>query len=146
MGNCKLVIFNLNGENFGIEITQVDTIIEPMEIFKIPSTPIFIEGLINLRGKVYTVFNLRKKFNLPTKEFDDNTKIIIVNVDSTMVGLIVDEVMEIATFDENNIESAPQSILSLDRKFINGIAKKDEKIVLILDLNRIISLNEEATV
>ncbi len=66
----QLVIFNVNNESFGVEITQVKEIIRPMDIYKIPNTPDYIEGLINLRGKVHTVFNLRKKFNLPDKSFE----------------------------------------------------------------------------
>ena len=140
MAGKQLVIFNLNNESFGLEITQVDQIVPPSEIFKVPNTPDFVEGLINLRGKVYTIFNLRKKFNLPAKELDESTKIIIVKQDSVSVGFIVDEVNEIITFEESDIENTPQAITGLDRKFLSGIAKKDSKLVLILDLNQVISV------
>jgi purine-binding chemotaxis protein CheW len=143
MANRQLVILNLNEEDFGVEITQVDSIIKMQEIYKVPNTPPFIEGLINLRGKVYTVFCLRKKFGMPDKPFDGNTKIVIVNVNSIMVGFIVDEVKEILTFEEADVEPAPDFIKELDRKYLTGVAKKGDKIVLILDLKQVLSLDEQ---
>lgn len=138
----QFVIFNLNQENFGVEITEVKEIIKPVQIYKVPNTPEYIEGLINLRGKVHTVFNLRKKFSLPAREFDDNTKIIVVNVNSIMVGFIVDEVNEIIRVEDEDIEAAPQDITALNRRYISGIAKISEKIVILLDLARVLSAEE----
>ena len=142
----QLVIFKINDEDFGVEITQVKEIIKPMDIYKVPNTPDFIEGLINLRGMVHTVFNLRKKFNLPVKDFDDNTKIIIVNVNDLMVGFIVDEVNEIIRVDEENIEKTPQSVTTLDQKYLNGVAKFDDRLILLLDLTKVLSSSEESEV
>lgn len=143
MASHQFVIFNINGENFGVGITQVKEIIKPMEIYKVPNTPKYIEGLINLRGKVHTVFNLRKKFNLPSIEFDENTKIIIVGVNSMMIGFIVDEVDEIVRVDDEDIETTPQAITSDNSKYVTGVAKINEKIILILDLSKALSLKEE---
>jgi purine-binding chemotaxis protein CheW len=144
MASRQLVIFNINDESFGVEITQVKEIIKPMDIFKVPNTPDFIEGLINLRGKVHTVFNLRKRFNLPSKALDDSTKIIIVNVNSMMVGFIVDEVNEIVRIEDESIENAPKVITSLNRKYISGVAKIGERIILLLDLSLVLTVEEEA--
>lgn len=145
MAGRQLVIFKVNNENFGIDINQVNIIVEPMEIFKVPNTPDYVEGLINLRGKVYTIFNLRKKFSLPVKETDENTKIIMVKLNTLIVGLIVDEVNEIVTFEEGDIEKAPPSITSGNtRKFISGVAKKSDKIVMVLDMESLLSIEEES--
>lgn len=143
MAVSQLVIFNLNGEDFGVEITQVKEIIKPLEIFKVPDTPEFIEGLINLRGKVHTVFNLRKRFALPVREFDDNTKIIIVGVNSMLVGFIVDEVNEIVRIEEESIEATPEIITTLNKRYLSGVAKIGERIVLILDLANVLSFKEQ---
>lgn len=143
MASRQLVIFDINEESFGVEITQVREIIKPMEIFKVPNTPDFIEGLINLRGKVHTIFNLRKKFNLPVREFDESTKIIIVNVNSITVGFIVDEVNEIVRVEDEDIESTPQSITTLNKKYLSGVAKLGDRIVLILDLSMVLTASEE---
>jgi len=146
MSNRQLLIFKLNGEDFGVEITNVDQIIPPKEIFKVPNTPDYIEGLLSLRGKVYTIINLRRRFGLLQKEFDESTKIIIVNVNAVMVGFIVDEVNEIARVEDENIENTPQTIASLNRKYLSGIAKIGERIIIMLDLNQVLSVAEEAEV
>lgn len=146
MATKQFVIFNINNENFGVEIIQVKEIIKPMEIFKIPDTPEFIEGLINLRGKVHTVFNLRRKFHLPSLEFDDKTKIIIVNVNELMVGFIVDEVNEIIRVEDEDIENAPPSITTLNKKYINGIAKVGDKVIILLDLSQVLTVADEKLV
>lgn len=146
MSNRQLLIFKLNGEDFGVEITHVDQIIPPKEIFKVPNTPEHIEGLLSLRGKVYTIINLRKRFGFPSKDFDDATKIIIVNVNSVMVGFIVDEVNEIARVEDENIESTPQTIANLNRKYLSGVAKIGDRIVITLDLDQVLSASEEAEV
>lgn len=143
MANQQFVIFDLNNESFGIAITQIREIIKPVEVFKVPDTPSYIEGLINLRGKVHTVFNLRKKLNLPPKEIDDTAKIIIVSYNDMPIGFIVDEVNEIIRVEDESIEPAPQSISSVNVKFISGVAKVDDKIILIFDLQNALSQNDE---
>ncbi|HEX9059341.1 MAG TPA: chemotaxis protein CheW [Clostridia bacterium] len=143
MANQQFVIFDLNNESFGIAITQIREIIKPVEIFKVPDTPTYIEGLINLRGKVHTVFNLRKKLNLPPKEIDDTAKIIIVSFNDTPIGFVVDEVNEIIRVEDESIEPAPQSISSVNVKFISGVAKVEDKIILIFDLQNALSQSDE---
>lgn len=143
MANQQFVIFDLNNESFGIAITQIREIIKPVEIFKVPDTPSYIEGLINLRGKVHTVFNLRKKLNLPPKEIDETAKIIIVSFNDMPIGFVVDEVNEIIRVENESIEPAPQSISSVNVKFISGVAKVDDKIILIFDLENALSQNDE---
>ena len=98
MATQQLVKFQIGDQAFGIGITDIFQIIKPQEIFKVPNTPPFIEGLLNLRGKVLTVFNLRKRFNMPDKENDENTKILIVNSNDMLLGFIVDNVKEIVRF------------------------------------------------
>ncbi|HHW49342.1 MAG TPA: chemotaxis protein CheW [Clostridiaceae bacterium] len=143
MASRQLVIFNIGNEEFGIDINFVNSIEKPIEVFKIPNTPDFIEGLINLRGKVHTVINLRKRFNMPTREFDDSTKIIIVNANSSVVGFIVDEVKEIIHVDDENIENTPSVISDLKEKFISGVAKINGRIIIILNPGAVISIEED---
>lgn len=142
MANKQLVVFSIHGEDFGVEITQVNEIIRPVEIFKVPNTPEFIEGLINLRGKVHTVINLRKRFKLPSHGFDDSTKIIMASVNSAIAGFIVDEVKEIVRVEEEDIENTPSALAGLKRKYVNGIAKTGDRIILMLDLNVALSMEE----
>lgn len=135
--STQLVLFKVNDEVFAITINNVNNIEKVSDIYKVPDTPVYIEGLINLRGKVHTVFNLRKKFGYQPIEFDDNTRIIILN-HTSMVGILVDEVLEIFSVEDSEIKPAPELIAGLSGKFFSGVAEKDGKIVLILDLQKLL--------
>lgn len=139
----QLVVFNVNEEEFGIDIEHVNIIERKLEIFKIPNTPEYIEGLVNLRGKVHTVVNLRKRFNMPAKPFDDSTKIIMVGTASAIVGFIVDEVKEIVKLDDKDIENTPTGLEDLHRKYINGVAKAGERIILLLNVDTVLAADEK---
>lgn len=140
MATRQLVIFSVANEEFGIDIAQVNIIERPMDIYKIPNTPEYVEGLVNLRGKVHTVFDLRKRFNLSPKEFDESTKIIMANVNSTVVGIIVDEVKEITKVEDKDTEAIPKALTDMKGKFLNGIAKIGERIILLLDLDAVLTM------
>ncbi|NLM73892.1 MAG: purine-binding chemotaxis protein CheW [Clostridiaceae bacterium] len=142
----QLVIFQIADESFGISITDIFQIINPQEIFKVPNTPPFIEGLLNLRGKVLTVFNLRKRFKMPDKENDESTKILIVNSNGMLLGFIVDSVSEIAKVPDEDIEPAPETLTSFDRRFLSGVAKLGEKLILMLNLEKVLTPDEEQQV
>lgn len=142
MATRQLVIFDVNGEEFGVDIEQVNIIERTLEIFKIPNTPEYVEGLVNLRGKVHTVFNLRKRFKMPVKDFDENTKIIMANTGAAIVGLIVDEVKEIVKVDDKDIESAPKVLENLERKYISSVAKVGDRIILMLDLGIVFMMDD----
>lgn len=146
MASRQLVVFTVNNEEFGVEITNVREIIRPVEIFKVPNTPDYMEGLINLRGKVHTVFNLRKRFSLPANEFDENTKIIIVNINNLVTGFIADEVKEIIRVEDENIESASGILSEFKDRFINGVAKLGNRVVLLLDLENTFRIQGEEAV
>lgn len=142
MATRQLVVFNVNDEEFGVDVSQVNIIERRMDIFKVPNTPEFVEGLVNLRGKVYTVFNMRKRFGIPSKDFDDNTKIIMVNTGAAVVGLIVDGVNEIVRVEDQDIEASPAVLEDMKRKFINSIAKVDNRIIMLLNLESVLSVEE----
>jgi purine-binding chemotaxis protein CheW len=135
----QFVIFSINEEEFGLDIENISSIERMLEIFKIPNAPGYIEGLANLRGKVYTIFNLRKRFNLPCPEFDDNTKVIITNNSASEIGIIVDEVKEIVKLDESAFEPAPKALSTLKERFLSGTAKLDDRLVLMLDLEKVLT-------
>lgn len=140
MATRQFVIFSINNEEFGVDVSQVNIIERRMEIFKIPNTPEFVEGLVNLRGKVYTVFNMSKRFGLPVKEYDDNTKIIMVNIGTSVVGLIVDSVDEIKEIDDQDIENTPSVLGDMKRKFISNIAKVNQRIIMLLNPETILEI------
>lgn len=143
MATHQLIKFMVADLTFGIEITQIHQILKPQQIYKVPNAAPYIEGLLNLRGRVLTVFNLRKRFSLPDKENDDNTKIIIVTMDEFLLGFIVDSVTEIVHLPEEDIEPTPPSLQGLDKRFLSGIGKVDEHVILMLDLTKVLTSEEE---
>jgi purine-binding chemotaxis protein CheW len=139
MSARQIVVFGIDGEEFGVDIMQVSIIEKGMEIFKIPNTPDFIEGVVNLRDKVITLLNLRKKFGFASRDLDENTRFIIVKEGTNSFGLIVDEVKEILAIDETSIEKAPQTLGKLSGEYITEIIKTDSRIILLLNLNSLLS-------
>jgi Chemotaxis signal transduction protein len=138
----QYVIFGIENERFGIEIEKVSSIEKPLEIYKVPNTPDFFEGLINLRDKVYPVVNMRKRFNLPYSGLGSDSKIIITNLGNTAAGFIVDVVSEILRLEDSQIEKTPQALLTESKQYLNGVAKTANGIVLLIDPGKILSKQE----
>ena len=143
MSKKQFVVFTVNSEEFGINIDRINSIERMMEIFKVPNTPDYIEGLVNLRGKVHTVFNLRKRFGLPCPAFDDNTKIIMINEADSIVGIIVDEVKKIIKADDSEFEDAPKALSNLRDQFLSGTVKTDAGVIMLLDADRVLTVNAD---
>lgn len=139
----QLVIFQLGGEEFGVEIVKVQEIIRMPEITHIPQSPDFVEGVINLRGKIIVVVNLDKRFNLNLKEADENSRIIVVEIGNNVVGMIVDSVNEVLRIPKSNVEPAPDLILSqISRDYLKGVGKIDDRLLILLDLARVMTIEE----
>lgn len=138
----QIVVFELGSEHFGVEIAQVESIIKMQPITRLPHVSNFVEGVTNLRGKVLPVIDLRKRFGLASQEANQNSRIVVVSLEQTEVGMIVDSVSEVLTVPEGSVEPAPAITSSVDTAFITGIAKLDQRLVILLDLHRILT-NEE---
>ena len=143
MAVTQFVLFKLDQEEFGVEITHVKEIIKPLQIIKVPNTPVTIEGVVNLRGKVYPIFNLRKKFRFTDKAIDDDTKILIIDVNGRDIGFISDQVTEIVRMESDTIVDTPDLVVGVDRKFIRGLVNMGERPIVLLDLEFILSTTEE---
>ncbi len=139
----QIVIFELGSEQFGVNIASVESIIKMQPITKMPQAPGFVEGVINLRGKVLPVIDLHKRFNMVEREADKSSRIIVVSIDQTGIGVIVDGVSEVLTVPENAIEATPPITTTVDSTFITGIAKLDGRLVILLDLDKILSIHEQ---
>ena len=137
----KYLTFMLADEEYGLEILKVREIIGIMDITKVPQTPAFMQGVINLRGKVIPVIDLRTKFRLPRKEYDDQTCIIVVDV-GILMGIIVDTVQEVHDIPTGEIEPPPQLGSSVDTSFILGMGKVDDKVKILLDIDRVLTTDE----
>jgi purine-binding chemotaxis protein CheW len=142
----QIVIFELGPEYFGADIAKVESIIKVQPITQLPHAPSFVEGVTNLRGKVLPVIDLRKRFGLLAQETDKNSRIIVVSVNQIEVGMIVDGVSEVMTIPEGAVESAPAIATTIDSSFIKGIAKIEERLVILLDLTQVLSTKEQTTI
>lgn len=138
MGTGQFVVFMLNNEEFGLDIDKISIIETMQDIVKMPNAPNYIEGLVNLRGKVHTIFNLRKRFNMPCTGFDENTKIIIINTPGSYIGIIVDDVRKIIKMDVHDIEPVPTDASGIVNRFLCGTAMVGKRIVKLLDPEKIL--------
>ena len=135
----KYLTFVLANEEYGLEILKVREIMGLMDITDVPRTPDYVKGVINLRGKVIPVMDLRLKFGLEGMEQTKETCIIVVEVNEVQVGLIVDMVSEVLDIPSNDIEDAPSFGTNVDTEFILGIGKAKEKVIMLLDITQVIA-------
>jgi purine-binding chemotaxis protein CheW len=138
----KYLTFFLAGEEYGIEILKVHEIIGVMPITTVPRTPAFIRGVINLRGKVIPIVDLRLKFDMPAKEQTDETCIIVVQAAAAQIGTIVDKVSEVLDIADSDIEEAPEFGTEVNTEYILGIGKSQGKVKLLLDIDKVLSNND----
>ena len=138
----QLVSFNIGSEEFGVDILKVQEINRMVEITKVPQAPHYVEGVINLRGKVIPVVCLRKRFSLELKEHDKNTRIVVVDIEGNILGLIVDAVSEVLRLPSNTIEPPPEIVAGIDADYIKGVAKLDDRLLIFLDLTKVIDVTE----
>ncbi len=142
-GEFQLILFNLSNTLYGIPIEQVSEINRLEEITPLPKAPQFIEGVINLRGNVVPVIDLRKRFGMKQTERTNKNKIIILLIGKRLFGIIVDSVYEVITLSSDNIEPSLPTASGLKAEFINSIGKHDDKLIIILEITQIISSTED---
>ena len=146
----QMVTFNLGQEEFGVNILQVQEINRMVEITEVPQTEQYVEGIINLRGKVIPIISLRKKFGMPDKEYDNHTRIVVVDISGETVGMVVDGVSEVLRVPAGSLEEAPRLVSGKssfsDTKYIKAVVKLEQRMLIYLDLNNIVSTSELPTV
>ncbi len=138
----QLVTFKLGSEEFALDILKVQEINRIVEITKVPKAPDFVEGVINLRGRVIPIVDIRKKFHLNIKEATKETRIIVVNIMNKTIGLIVDSVSEVLRINSLTIQPPPPLIAGLDSDYIKGVGKLDERLIILLDIDKIFTTGE----
>ena len=138
----KFLTFFLAGEEYGIEILKVQEIIGMMDITTVPRTPTFIRGVINLRGKVIPIVDLRLKFGMEAVEKTDETCIIVVRARGVEMGVVVDRVSEVLDIASDNIDEVPSFGAEVDTSYLLGIAKADSRVKLLLAIDRVLSSHE----
>jgi purine-binding chemotaxis protein CheW len=141
----QLVVFELAGELYGIDIHQVQTITQMQQIMIVPRAPHFVEGVMNMRGQILPVIDLRKRFGLP----HDDTKegvIVVVELDKEQVGMIVDKVTDVRRISTETVEPPSTLVAGPDAEFLRAIARDEDQMIILLDLRRIFSSEEEAAI
>jgi purine-binding chemotaxis protein CheW len=138
----QLVSFHIGDEEFGVNILNVQEIIRIMPITKVPNSPEFVEGVINLRGRVIPVIDLRIKLKLPKMGHNNSTRIIVVEINSKTIGFIVDSVSEVLRISEDIIEPPPQVVAGVDSEYITAVGKLQDRLLILLDMEKILSIHE----
>ncbi|GKS10004.1 chemotaxis protein CheW [Paenibacillus chitinolyticus] len=139
----KIIVFALAHEEYGVEVDKVKTIERMQPMTRVPKTPAFVKGVINLRGVVVPVIDLRSRFGLPETEYSDNTRVIIVAVNELEVGLIVDSANDVIDLNEDNIENPPEVVGGIKAKYLHGIAKiGEDRLLVLMNLEQVLNRDE----
>ena len=139
----KVLIFNINGEYFAADIMEIERIIGYEDPTKIPDSPDFVEGVINYSGNILPVISLSKRFNLGDSENRSQAKIIVTKQDQNKIGIIVDIVSEVKDISSSTIEPAPDIVSGISKRYIKGLIKIDDKIIIFLNISNILTEEEK---
>lgn len=140
----QLVSFNLDNEEYGVDVLKVREIIRMPSITRVPNTPGYVEGVINLRGKVIPIINMRRRFALREQGYDKQTRIMVMDVEGELMGFIVDAVSEVIRISSSEIQPSPAVVTSgIDQECIAGIINQAERLLVLLDLQRMFSQDEQ---
>ncbi len=134
----QLVSFKIANEEFGVDILNVQEINRMVKITQVPNSPYFVEGVINLRGRVIPVIDLRKKLGIPKKEYDKDTRIIVIELVGKTTGFLVDSVSEVLRIPKNITEAPPEIVAGINSKYITAVAKLEDRLLILLDLNQVL--------
>lgn len=140
--SLQCVTFTLEEETYGINVMQVQEVLREVEVAPVPGAPHYVLGIINLRGNVVSVIDARTRFGLPTKESDDLTRIIVIEVQQQIIGILVDSVAEVVDIQSNEIDIAPNVGNAETSKYIEGVVSRGDKLLILVDLNKLLTEQE----
>jgi purine-binding chemotaxis protein CheW len=138
----QLVVFQLGAELYGVEIARVHEIIRLQSVTRVPRAPAFVEGVINLRGKVIPVIDLRRRFGLPAADHTRASRVVVVEIGEQVVGIVVDSVSEVLRVKSSIVEPPSPVVAGIDSEYLHGIAKLPDRLVILLDLDRVLGRDE----
>ncbi len=142
----QLVVFELGDESYGVDISRVQDINRMQEITEIPHAPESVVGVINLRGRVIPVIDLRKRFGLPDAVHTKDTRIVVVHLEGNLIGVIVDAVSQVLRIPAGIVEPPSPVLAGVDSRYLRGIAKLDDRLVILLDLDFVLSRREQEAI
>lgn len=140
------VTFMLAGEKYGVNVMQVQEVLRYTEIAPVPGAPYYVLGIINLRGRVVTVIDARSRFGLPNTEITDNTRIVVIENDAHVLGMMVDSVAEVVYLRMSEIETAPNVGTDDSAKFIQGVCHKNDELLILIELDKLLTDEEWAEI
>ena len=139
----QLVVFRIGEEEFGVDINQVREIVKLVSITRMPKAPVFIEGVVNLRGQIITVIDLAKRLDLPSKGRTETSRIMVVEVGGNVVGMVVDSVSEVLRLSNTDIEDTPSLIeTEVHERYLRGVGKIGDRLLILLDLKQVLTADE----
>lgn len=141
----QLVVLELANELYGVDIGAVNTIIRMQEVTRIPRTPDYVEGVINLRGSIIPVIDLRTRFGLPAGERTKASRIMVVEATGQLIGMVVDAVAETLRLPSDSIEPPSPVVTGVETEYIRGVGKQENRLVILLDIDRVLSSEEMAS-
>jgi purine-binding chemotaxis protein CheW len=139
----QLVSFTIGGEEFGVDILKVQEINRMLEVTRVPNAPEYVDGVINLRGKVIPIIDLRRRFSMERKEHDKNTRIVVVELRGKIIGFVVDAVSEVLRIPRSVTEPPPRIVSGVDAAFITAVGKLEDRLLILMDLDKVLTLNED---
>jgi len=139
----QLVSFNIGQEEFGVDILKVQEIIRMLTVTNVPNSPHYVDGVINLRGKVIPIIDMRTRLGLDRKEHDKDTRIIVVELEGKTVGFVVDSVSEVLRIPRNITEPPPVLASGIDSSYITAVGKLEDRLLILLDLDKVLSTDEK---
>jgi purine-binding chemotaxis protein CheW len=140
--STQVVSFKLGPEEYGVDIAQVQEINRMVTVTNVPRAPAFMEGVINLRGQLIPIIDLRTRFGMPRAEHTKNTRIVVTEVGTKRVGMVVDSVSEVLRLPLDAIEPAPDMISGVDTEYIRGVGKMNDRLIILLDLAKVVTNSE----
>ena len=138
----QCVTFTLEDETYGINVMQVQEVLREIEVAPVPGAPHYVMGIINLRGNVVSVIDARIRFGLPVRDSTDLTRIIVIEVQQHIIGILVDSVAEVVDIKRSEIETAPNVGTDETSKYIDGVVSRDDRLLILVDLNKLLSTEE----
>lgn len=138
----QLVAFRLAGEVYGVDIALIHEIIRLCEITQIPRTPAEIEGVVNLRGKIVPIMDLRQRLGLPAGERNSQSRIIVIQLDDCTVGAVVDSVIGVLRISQSEIEPPSKLVSDLDADTVRGVGKSDDKLIILLNMHKVLKMED----
>ena len=142
MAGTQYVVFSINQQIFGIEILKIKEVLSYRKITPLPQVEEFVRGIINLRGAIIPVFDLREKFNLPAKEYTKFHVIIVVEIAGRIMGVIVDEISDVLEILPEEFQTTGNLPSNLRREYLKGVGKKQDEMIILLDIDRLLSPEE----